>query len=69
MPQTHFSNQNLEKELLNIKNMIKNNQLHPKFVVQKVNDSIFEILVNRKIVSFMCSVVLELTPCVNKLIK
>lgn len=59
----HFSYQNLEKGLCQIKNKIKNNQWHPTFIIQQINNSIFEKFVNQKIVSLMCSIFLELTPC------
>lgn len=61
----HFSYQNLEKGLIRIKSMIKNNRWRPTFVIQKVNKNIrFEILINRKIVSLICSSFVELAPCV-----
>jgi hypothetical protein len=60
----HFSYQNLEKGLIKIKSMIKDIQWHPTFVVHKVNNPIFEKLINQKIISLICSVFLNLTPCV-----
>lgn len=59
-----FSYQNLEKGLNEIKSMIKDTQWHPTFIVHKVNNPIFEKLINRKIVSLICSTFINLTPCV-----
>ncbi|XP_025204493.1 uncharacterized protein LOC112601223 isoform X2 [Melanaphis sacchari] len=60
----HFSYQNLEKGLTKIKMLIKKDQWHPTFVIHKLNNHIFENLINQKILSLICSSFLELTPCV-----
>lgn len=60
----HFSYQNLDIGLVKIKNMIQNNQWHPTFIIQSINNKVFENLVNKKIVSLICSAFLTLTPCI-----
>lgn len=60
----HFSYKNLDIGLMKIKNMIHNNQWHPTFIIQSINNRLFENLINRKIVTLICSAFLELTPCV-----
>lgn len=60
----HFSYKNLDVGLMTIKNMIYNNQWHPTFIIQSINNRVFENLINRKIVTLICSAFLELTPCV-----
>lgn len=60
----HFSYQNLERGLIEIKSMIQGKQWHPTFIVHKVNNPLFERLVNRKIISLICSSFINLTPCV-----
>lgn len=59
----HFSYQNLESGLTEIRNMIQDKQWHPTFIVHKVNNPVFEKLVNQKIISLISSVFLNLTPC------
>jgi len=61
----HFSYQNLEKGLLIIKLLIeKDQQSHPTFIIHTIDNHTFENLINKKIVSLMCSAFLDLTPCV-----
>lgn len=61
---THFSYQNLEKGLLQLKCSVQNNnQWHPTFIIQRINNSMFENLINPKVTSLICSTFLELTPC------
>jgi len=36
----------------------------PTFIIQRINNPMFEKLINPKIVSLICSSFLELTPCV-----
>jgi len=59
----HFSYQNLEKGLVKIKMLIKNDQRQPTFIIHRMNNHIFEDLINKKIVSLICLAFLELTPC------
>jgi len=58
----HFSYQNLEKGLVKIKMLIKNDQWHPTFTIHRQTDYT-EDLFNKKVVSLICSVFLDLTPC------
>ncbi|XP_022174840.1 uncharacterized protein LOC111036885 isoform X2 [Myzus persicae] len=61
----HFSYQNLEKGLVIIKMLIeKDQQWHPTFIIHTMNDHKFENLINKKIVSLICSAFVDLTPCV-----
>lgn len=60
----HFSYENLEKGLIQIKMLIEKDQWHPTFIIQKMNNHVFESFINRKIVSLICSAFLDLTPCV-----
>lgn len=59
----HFSYQNLEKGLVKMKMLIKNDQWHPTFIIHRMNNNIFEHIINKKIVSLICSAFLDLTPC------
>ncbi|XP_016663679.1 uncharacterized protein LOC100164186 isoform X2 [Acyrthosiphon pisum] len=59
----NFSYQNLEKGLVKIKMLIENDQWHPTFIIHRMNNHIFEDLINKKIVSLICSAFLDLTPC------
>ena len=59
----HFSYQNLETGLVKMKMLIKNDQWHPTFIIHSMNNYIFEYLINKKIVSLICTTFLELTPC------
>lgn len=60
----YFSYRNLENGLITIKSMIENKQLHPTFVIQKVNYQRFENLIHQKINSLICSTFLKLIPCI-----
>jgi len=59
----HFSYQNLEKGLVKIKILIEMDQWHPTFIIHTMDNHIFEDIINKKIVSLICSAFLDLTPC------
>ncbi|XP_016658191.1 uncharacterized protein LOC100168766 [Acyrthosiphon pisum] len=59
----NFSYQNLEKGLVKIKMLIKNDKWQPTFIIHRMNNHIFEDLINEKILSLICSAFLDLTPC------